>query len=340
MSIFKKYLEYCTDAGSADELSIATYSFLKSSAKEISLFKHTAGPDPLKLLESTGNSSLEECNKYFSRINEIKLISAGGENVYYFSSLNFQSDDIFFFAVTSEDTQAQEVLSLWQFLMNIYKKAWQASGKLVDNSYGNLISQFMHDIQSLIDSNDSKNKEVLKRIEYQEKLNKDLLFYIRDFDLFKTDIAVKSIVKDALKLINIDPESVAINIKNKDEIINVDVELFAQIFNALVKNAITATEGDVSKVAINIYSEPSKSPFLKEDWLIFEVIDNGRGIAEEFEPFISRPFFTTHKHNGHTGFGLTNSEKILKAHNGFLNVSTGNSTSIKIYLPRKKDEKK
>ena len=339
MSTVKDYLQYCMDAASANELSTATFTFLKNTGKEISLFKHAPGPDPLKLIESTGNSSLEDCYKHFSRMNGIKLTNAGTKNDYYFSSLNFESDDVFFFAVGSSDTAAQEILNIWQSLFHIHKNVWQASGKLLENNYGNLISQLMHDIQSLMDSSDSKNKEVLKRIEYQKKLNKDLLFYIRDFDLFKTEIALKSFVNDALKLIDIEPESVAIHIDKEDEIIDVDVELFAQIFNALVQNAIKAAEGDFSKVEIKIYSEPSKSPFLKEDWIIFEVIDSGNGIAEEFEPFVSRPFFTTHKHDGHTGFGLTNAEKILKAHNGFLSVSSGNCTVIKIYLPRKKNEK-
>jgi signal transduction histidine kinase len=196
----------------------------------------------------------------------------------------------------------------------------------------------MHDIQSLIDSNASTNKETLQRINYQKKVNKDLLFFIRDFDIFKSEIPLKNFIRDSLHLIDLKAESIKIDMQDENLILKIDVELFSETFNVVVKNALRAVENDLSKIEINIYSQPSESPFLKLSWLIFEVIDYGNGIAEEFEPFITKPFFTTHKHDGHTGFGLSNAQKILNAHKGFWEISTGKATKVKIYLPRENDE--
>jgi len=341
MSTVNKYLESCKDLNSSEQLSVETFNFLKTPESDITLFKHNPGPHPLNILHSTNSISLDEWCKHLGMISNNKNFApftANEKYDYYFSSVNFLDDNIYFFAVGQGHPYAKDILSVWQSMLNIYQNVFWASKRDTENEYSNLISQFMHDIQSLIDSNVSTSKEILQRINYQKKLNKDLLFFIRDFDIFKSEVALKSFIHDSLQLIDLKMESIKIQMEDENLKLNIDVELFSETFNVVVKNALKAADNDLSKIEINIYSKLSGSPFLKISWLIFEVTDYGNGIAEEFEPFITKPFFTTHKHDGHTGFGLSNAQKILKAHKGFWEIRTGKATKVKIYLPRENDE--
>jgi two-component system NtrC family sensor kinase len=53
-----------------------------------------------------------------------------------------------------------------------------------------------------------------------------------------------------------------------------------------------------------------------DDWVGFEVLDSGTGIAPEVLTRIFEPFFTTKAHGQGTGLGLSISHGILRAHNG------------------------
>lgn len=74
---------------------------------------------------------------------------------------------------------------------------------------------------------------------------------------------------------------------------------------------------------------------LKEDESNFyiEVRDNGVGIPQEYLTKVLNPFFTT-KENG-SGLGLNYAQKVVVAHQGFLEVVSelGEYTNIIIRLP-------
>ena len=342
MSAIHEYLESCKDVNSVEQLSIMTYQFLKNPDNDVTLFLHHPGPFSLNILHTTNSMNLDEWYRYLSEVPHKKysLFTSNEKYDYFFSTTNFLDDEIYFFAANQNHPSARDILPVWQSMQAIYQNVLGASKRDTENIYANLISQLMHDIQSLIDSNTSTDKKIIKRINYQKKLNRDLLFFIRDFDIFKTEITLKNFIKDSLHLLDLNPDSIEIKMENENLNLNIDVELFSETFNVVLRNALKAAENDVSKIKINIYSQPADSPFLNLDWVIFEITDFGNGIAEEFEPFIARPFFTTHKHDGHTGFGLSNAQKILKAHKGFWEISTGKGTKVKIYLPQKYDEQK
>lgn len=341
MSITNDYLAFCKDVNSAYHLTTSTYDFLTKNDCKVTLFQHRLALNPIEIIKTNHNKSIEEWCENFRNINSnpLNLSVSDGEFNYYFSGLNFNTETIYIMAIDSIQSDFKEVLTVWLSLINIQQKTHYSSKKDVENVYGNLISQLMHDVQSLMDSNKSTDKEIINRLSYQTKLNKNLLFYIRDFDLYKTEIALGNFVEDSLKMIDIKPGSIKTDIEDSDLKLNIDVELLSDTLNAIIKNATRATDYNLSKIEIKIYSEPSGSPFLDQQWLVFEITDKGNGISEDFAPFVSKPFFTTHKHDGHPGFGLTNSEKILNAHNGFVDIKTGEGTTVSIYVPYNSNEK-
>ena len=98
----------------------------------------------------------------------------------------------------------------------------------------------------------------------------------------------------------------------------------------LIINAIEAVDGD-GEVKIRV--ERSQNDRAEEEEAIVEVLDNGRGIAEEDLTSIFNPFFTTRP--GGTGLGLPAVRRIARAHGGRVEVksSSGKGSTFSLHLP-------
>jgi len=108
--------------------------------------------------------------------------------------------------------------------------------------------------------------------------------------------------------------------------ITVDPELLKQSLMNLLQNAVDAVYSN-GTIEINY--------FKKEDDLIIEVSDNGKGIPENIKPKIFDLYFTT-KPEG-TGLGLSIVQKIIAEHSGTIEVfsEVNKHTKFKISLPQK-----
>jgi len=101
---------------------------------------------------------------------------------------------------------------------------------------------------------------------------------------------------------------------------NYDCEL---ITINLIKNAIEASPKN-GKISIKT--------FIKDEYKVFQIINEGKPIDKETVKNISKPFFTTKKRG--SGLGLYITYKIVYLYGGFIEVSSSeNKTSFSIYLP-------
>ncbi len=346
MSLLNNYLKECRVLKLPEEISIKTYDFILENklVDAVSLLLHQPKPDALQSIRPTQNNPIENWAALLKDVGfsgYSSLVFEHGEYCFYLSGTDFEVSPIYIFVVKSTDNDAvKDILSSWQPLIQFQQTILKCSNQKNQNEYGNLISQLLHDVHALteVELKNGLQDELAKKIEYQKKINKNLLFYVRDFDLFKSEITVGKFVKDSLALINVNIDSLPVDVQDADAELFVDVELLSEAFNHVVQNGLDAVAFDYSKIKIKIYTIMPNSPFIKNNWIIFDVCDEGKGISEEFLRYVTHPFFTTQKYKNNTGFGLTNAQKIIEGHNGYLEIKSENGTQVKIIIPQLKDE--
>ena len=101
-----------------------------------------------------------------------------------------------------------------------------------------------------------------------------------------------------------------------------------QVFMNILDNAAFAvSEKDHGEVWITI-SKDDKNAYVS-------IKDNGKGMSEETKNKIFNPFFTTKPVGQGTGLGLSISYKVIKNHNGSIDVDSkvGEGTTFKLTLP-------
>ena len=98
-----------------------------------------------------------------------------------------------------------------------------------------------------------------------------------------------------------------------------------QVWTNIIDNAIDAMGGK-GKLRVRTYSE--------DNFVVVEIVDNGPGIPEDIQARIFEPFFTTKKVGEGTGLGLDTVQRIVKKHQGNIQVdSKPGQTCFQIWLP-------
>jgi two-component system, OmpR family, sensor histidine kinase BaeS len=105
--------------------------------------------------------------------------------------------------------------------------------------------------------------------------------------------------------------------------INADPDRLSQIMINLLSNALKAT-GSGGRVHIKVY---------REDKVVIEVCDNGKGISKDDVPYIFERFYRAEK--GGLGIGLTIVKELVEAHGGTIKAMSadGGGTIFRIEIP-------
>lgn len=98
-----------------------------------------------------------------------------------------------------------------------------------------------------------------------------------------------------------------------------------QVWTNIIDNAIDAMHG---KGELRIRT------FRDDSCVVVEIGDNGPGIAADVQPHIFEPFFTTKGVGEGTGLGLDTVQRIVKKHQGSIEVSSQpGDTRFQVWLP-------
>src|ERR1700677_60444 len=98
-----------------------------------------------------------------------------------------------------------------------------------------------------------------------------------------------------------------------------------QVWTNIIDNAIDAMHGK-GELRIRTYRD--------DGCVVVEIGDNGPGISEELQSHIFEPFFTTKGVGEGTGLGLDTVQRIVKKHQGSIQVSSKpGDTRFQVWLP-------
>lgn len=179
---------------------------------------------------------------------------------------------------------------------------------------------------------------IKKNIKRVGDLTQDLLTYSKNR---KPEVVVCSpneIVADLFELIQDFSESKNIAFRKKvdlgiDEIVADPQTIHRAVLN-LITNAIDACIEDEDETKKH---EVMIKTYREDDWICFEVIDNGCGMDEDIQKRLFDPMFSSKGGKG-TGLGLLVTAKLVEEHKGKINVATehGKGSTFTIKLPYEK----
>jgi PAS domain S-box-containing protein len=149
------------------------------------------------------------------------------------------------------------------------------------------------------------------------------------------DVPIKPIIErsvDAVKTLA-DKENITITISDVNTIVTADGDRLVQVIVNLLSNAIKFSPQG-GKITVDVLTQ--------EDWLEVRVIDEGRGIPEQYKALIFEKFqqvtSSDWRQKGGTGLGLAISKAIIDQLNGSIGVESeeGKGSTFWFRLPLKK----
>ena len=175
---------------------------------------------------------------------------------------------------------------------------------------------------------DMKSKEMFEIIErdvrHANKIINDLMEYSREIRLEFTETTPKSIMNDALSLVEI-PKNLQIeDLTQNEPKMKMDIDKMKRVFSNFIKNAVDAmSEG--GKLAISSRKSDGNVEIM--------FVDTGMGMAKEVMEKLWTPFFTT-KAKG-MGLGLAICKRIIENHGGKISVESivGEGTTFTVTIP-------
>ncbi len=175
-------------------------------------------------------------------------------------------------------------------------------------------------------------RDIVKRV---RRLVADILFYAREKELKWQQVDVRQFIGEFAEQVRTKTEANAIALEvTVDRTLTtstVDPGMMRAILANLVDNAVDACLADTDKdkqhkIALRVHEENGE--------LIFQVLDNGPGMDEEFQARLFSKPVASRKKAG-SGLGLFIAGQILKVNNGRISVSStpGSGACFTIRLP-------
>lgn len=169
----------------------------------------------------------------------------------------------------------------------------------------------------------------------------DLKNYARkDVGNIKEDIEINLLTEAAIRLvnnlINKTTNHFSVNYATDIPIIKGNAQRLEQVIINVIQNACHALPDKNKSLCV------STSYDRQSDNVIIAITDEGIGMDNETIRRVFDPFYTTKRSTGGTGLGLSVSERIIKDHQGLLEIisEVNSGTTVKILLPVNKDIKK
>ncbi len=146
---------------------------------------------------------------------------------------------------------------------------------------------------------------------------------------------LRDIINETLILCQTEAVSKGIKITkqyvSKDLRVTASARNLQQVFLNIIQNSMQAMP-DGGRITIKV----SRTKRENRDYLLTEFTDTGTGLTEEAASRAFEPFYTTKDIGQGTGLGLSISYRIMKNHNGLIEISssgTGRGATVSVYIP-------
>lgn len=206
--------------------------------------------------------------------------------------------------------------------------------------YGHLLQMRMkEDDPSMYDI-----EQILASAQRAANLTRSLLAFSRKKVSSPNPINLADLIKEMGKfLLRVISENIELNtIAAEDDLtVMADGSQIEQVLINLCTNARDAMPAggcltiETARIKLDTAFLETHGYGKRGDYALISVTDTGIGMNEETKKKIFKPFFTTKEDGKGTGLGLSIVYRIIKQHNGYINVYSelGKGTTFKIYLP-------
>lgn len=244
------------------------------------------------------------------------------------------------------------------------EEALRQSGKL--EALGHMTGGVAHDFNNLLTvvigsmgmlrKSVGDNLKALERIELVTiaaergaKLTQQLLAFARRQPLQPDVVNMGALMTESLPLIRrAVGESVEVDCINAGGLWNTRIDA-SQFQSAVLNLAINARDAmpnggkltiEVANMALDDFYAAQDAEVAPGQYVLFAMTDTGAGMDAEVKARALDPFFTTKPVGSGTGLGLSQVYGFVKQSGGHLRIYSelGEGTTIKLYLPRSRDE--
>ena len=246
------------------------------------------------------------------------------------------------------DTTVQKLINYDRNIENQLQLLQERIGNIFSEINSSLTSILLDTESVAIEENSELHRNHLKRINQNILSSRSIL---KPFLCESSDVSVRWEQMDTNKLLETCFKNVGQTIRNgihydytlpsETRYCILEPNFIQRIIKELIRNSIEAIQknGTISiTVSISQNSKEHKSRLIEsslmEECLKITVKDTGSGMKEEVIPRVVEPLYTT-KGPKHAGLGLTEVWKLVKAHNGLLEIDSvvDMGTEVKLTLP-------
>jgi len=180
-------------------------------------------------------------------------------------------------------------------------------------------------------------------------LTQQLLSFSRKRRLERRSVEVRSLVDDALKLVDrtlLKEIEITTDLASPTWTVLSDTgELQTALINLIVNSRDAMPDGGTVTIKTTNHKLFRNTQLLgvtlePGDYVLLSVTDEGTGIAPEYLDRITEPYFTTKAHGAGTGLGLSMVNQFVRQCGGGMHIAStvGVGTTVTLYLPRSCEE--
>jgi two-component system sensor histidine kinase FlrB len=168
------------------------------------------------------------------------------------------------------------------------------------------------------------------RLQYLERLIADMLAFVKGAGGVRSRFPVQALLSDVMQVAEAQAAAQGIRLVLDDRVgaleLDADRQALAGALTSLLENALQASRPGAS---VRLLAHANAGPFV-----VFQVEDEGEGIAEEARARLFEPFYTTRAEG--SGLGLAIVKQTADAHGGWVEVdsSPGAGSRFTLYIPQ------